>query len=281
MAGKPRQAGVKTSLDPQREEFADIQTKLRRGNREWRMIRLRELISVVEKECGGRLADNYLSASAAEIAQERGYVLRAEIDKLWRDIAAEFERSVLDANGDWFDRQAKAIRSGDRRSDTDKARGRFDAAVAKVLEMAFWRTRVEQQKRTRVEQQKCNSALRALSPSDTARKKAADAMSQSRRQWMAVKQWRAEQQKPRALHTEAATLEPAGKQTGITAREVLEQLDVQTFTRPSEIHGKRAAALKPSKRTYIVVEGCLFESKRRACDAITRIAKLHRLELLV
>ena len=102
------------------------------------MICLRALISEHEKQLGSRLADNYLSeraAAKAETARLRRYVLLDDIDALWRDKVAGFERAVLDGDAAWFERQAKAISSGDTRSETDKARDAFEAAVARELEM--------------------------------------------------------------------------------------------------------------------------------------------------
>ena len=104
---------------------------------------------------------------------------------------------------------------------------------------------------------------------------------QARKQRAAVKQWEADQQKPKTPDIEDATLEPAGKRVGITERQVLDRLNVETVTRPSKIHLKDGALLKQSKRTYVLVEGCRFESTRRACDAITRIAELHGWDLPV
>ncbi len=97
-----------------------------------------------------------------------------QIDALWRDLSAQFERAVLDGNADWFERQAKAIRSGDTRDKTKKARGRFEAEVARVLEMSSHRKRAEEEKEN--------------------------------------------------PNMEAMTLEPAGKQTGVTAQQVLDRL---------------------------------------------------------
>jgi hypothetical protein len=197
MARKPK-SGVKSSINPQREEFTEIRAKLLHGHREWKMIRLRELIREHETQLGSPLADNYLSeraAAKAEIARAKRYVLLDEIDALWRDKAAGFERAVLDGDATWFERQAKAIRSGDTRSETDKARDAFEAAVARELEMWF---------------------------------------------------------------------EPSGKRAGVTAQQVLDALRQRKVGR------------------YLFVEdplqpgvGCRFESKRRAREAISRIAELY------
>lgn len=109
MGRKPK-SGVKSETNPHREGFTDIRAKLLHGHREWKMIRLRELVSDHQKQFAS-LADNHLSARAAanaEIARRKRYVELDEIDALWRDTVAGFERAVLDGDADWFERQAKA-----------------------------------------------------------------------------------------------------------------------------------------------------------------------------
>jgi hypothetical protein len=66
-----------------------------------------------------------------------------EITSLWRRVVAEFERAVLSGNADWLKGQADAI-SGPLPVDDNF--GRFDAAVFRQLEMAFWGTRAEERK---------------------------------------------------------------------------------------------------------------------------------------
>ncbi len=85
--------------------------------------------------------------TAADERRARGHVNErtAEINALWRDLSEQFERAVLNGDADWFERQAKAIRSGDTRSDDAIARDRFEAAVARELEMAFWEGRAAKQ----------------------------------------------------------------------------------------------------------------------------------------
>ena len=56
MARKPK-SGVKSSINPQREEFTEIRAKLLHGDREWKMIRLRELIREHETQIGSPLAE--------------------------------------------------------------------------------------------------------------------------------------------------------------------------------------------------------------------------------
>ncbi len=176
MAGKPKQSGVKTSIDPKRETAKEIQAKLLHGQQEWRMLRLRQMIEASRKaqvedhkamlqrereaerrewevmsasrewkamsakererckrqheervrgnddalkqadEVYWHLPDNYLSPRAkknAETARQKKYVLLNEVDALWRDLSAQFQRAVIDGDADWFARQAKALRSGE------------------------------------------------------------------------------------------------------------------------------------------------------------------------
>ncbi|MDQ3253839.1 MAG: hypothetical protein M3R15_08025 [Acidobacteriota bacterium] len=269
MAGKPKQSGIKTSLDPH-QGFTDIRAKLLHGHREWKMIRLRQLITECRHltEQVQKLSKDGWSAADERLVENYVEARLAEINTLWRDLSEQFERAVLNGDAEWFERQAKAIISGDRRSDTQKARGRFEAAVAKELEFAFFGTRPEHQKR--------NSARREVSASDTGRhaeqSKGKAATQQARKQSAAVKRWLADQQKPKTLDIEDATLEPAGKRAGITARQVLDRLTVKIETQPSEIQGMGDGVLKQSGRPAIFVEGRKFESKRRACDAITKLA---------
>ncbi len=136
--------------------------------------------------------------------------------------------------------------------------------------MAFWGPGPEQRNR--------NDARRQLSVSDTARQSKPDKrkdVTQAQKQRTLAKRIQEEKLRRRKNpDVEDATLEPAGKRAGVTARQVLDRLNVETVTRPGKIQGKDGALLKLSKRKYVVVEGCRFESTRRACDAITRIAKL-------
>ncbi len=296
MAGKPKQSGVKTSVDSQRETAKEIQAKLLHGERDWRMMRLQELVRE-HHESDERLPDNHLSARAkanAEIARQKRYVLLNEIDALWRDLSAQFERAVLDGDADWFERQAKAIRSRDRRTDIEKARDRFEAAVARQLEWAYFQTRAAKQphgerpvsfilpvtdemlEEKRIEAELKESERRKrLAELDRYLMTPKGRADQVRKQRKAAKEFLRSETDP-SKGIEAATLEPAGKRTGVTAQQVLDRLSVETVTRPDEIKGARGAILTQSKqRNSVIVEGCHFKSTRRAREAIRRIARLH------
>lgn len=185
MAGKKQQSGVKTSLVPEHETFTVFRAQLLHGHREWRMIRLRALIT----ECRHftdqlqKSSKDGWTAADERRAQDHFNERAAEINALWRDLSAQFERAALAGNADWFERQAKAIRSGDNRSNTDKAHDRFEAAVARELEFAYWETRVEQQK--------CSGARGKLQSGETRhyadRNKGKDAAQQAEKQRTAVK----------------------------------------------------------------------------------------------
>jgi hypothetical protein len=60
-------------------------------------------------------------------------VLRDEIDSLWNAWSAQCERALLDGDADWFKRQAHAIEHGDRRTEAEKDRCRFEAEVVRLL----------------------------------------------------------------------------------------------------------------------------------------------------
>jgi hypothetical protein len=135
--GRHDHSGVYTGIKPGSEEWSDIRNKIIYGSAEWRTIRLQELND------GDKLPDNLLSARAAENqakARTKGYVLLDEIDSLWNTLSAQFERAVLDGDAEWFDRQAKAIRWHDSRTESKKARAHFNAEVIRRLEGAFWST---------------------------------------------------------------------------------------------------------------------------------------------
>jgi hypothetical protein len=126
-----------------KKEWSDIRGTIIYGSAEWRIIRLRQLIGD-----GSELPDNFLSARKAQwerIAAEKRYVLLKEIDVLWRDLAAQFERAVLDGDADWFRRQAKAIKDGGL-----PQRWRFNAKVVYLLEQAMWGPHARRGKKRRL-----------------------------------------------------------------------------------------------------------------------------------
>ena len=165
-----------------------------------------------------KLPDNYLSARKAEYdkylsahktendktATNKRYVLQDEIDALWRDLSAQFERAVLDGDAGWFEQQAKALDSVQQQE-----HARFNAAVVCAIEFA-------------------QKTVAPLSDKKAPRRK---------------------------TRRESATLPPAGKSIGKTAHDVFAELNV-------EVIGGR-----------IIVEGCPFESKGRALEAIRAIAQ--------
>ena len=123
--------GLKRSIT-HRDAPTDNRPKLSHGGPDWRTIRLRQLIGD-----GSKLPVNRLSlrreATRQAIAKGTPYVLLDEIDALWPDLAAQFERAMLDGDADWFKRQAHAIEHGDERTGQEKDRGRFEAEVMRLL----------------------------------------------------------------------------------------------------------------------------------------------------
>jgi hypothetical protein len=135
-----------------RDAPTEIRAKLFHGGPDGRTIRLCQLIgeemarlrkwaikTKVKPEHldhASKLPDNYLSARKAEnarVATKKRYVLRDEIDSLWNAWSAQCERALLDRDADWFNRQARAIELGDRRTDAEKDRCRFEAEVVRLL----------------------------------------------------------------------------------------------------------------------------------------------------
>jgi hypothetical protein len=230
-------SGNKSSLRlSHRVPSTEISARLFHGHPEGKMMLLQALIKEHEKEFGPpRLPDDYLSARNAaneETARQTRYVMQDVIDMLWRDKVAGFERAVLDGDFKWFERQAKAIRSGDTRSVLEKARDRFEAAVAR--ELCFHRG---------------NEDDVTLEPA-------------SRRQ--PGKQFKR-------------------KHIGVTAQQILHRFECRKERRTKKGgQASREEILEGRSSTtveWLIVEGCRFESERRAREAITRIAELLGYEL--
>jgi hypothetical protein len=285
-----QKSGLKALIDPQREEATEIHGKLLHGHREYKIIRLRELIEAErnaqraaqkemfqcereaeiarfkklsrkqrEKEKRHHVAvlkgldtalkqaetmpwflsDNFLSARANEISARlaaNDYVELPELDALWRDLHAQFERAVLDSDAAWFERQGKAIHSNDIRSETDKHRDEFDAAVAHALEMGFWRARAEANSKERIH-----------------------AMEEKREP-----------------NIESATLTPAGKLVNFTGpQEVLDKLGIETKMKAEKAVGFGRTKTLKQQVACVLVCRCRFASMRRAREAVETVRKLY------
>ncbi len=240
--GRAKASGVKSSIDPQREEFTELRARLAHGYRrdEWPIARLQALIPAIVadekqsvtgmlraeiKACGDKkkrkslakaveeiernewkLPDNYLSARTHISPND-------ELASLWRTHRSEHERAVLTSDADWFEKQAKAIRCPNKQETSDLARNLFRAAIVRELEMAFWRKRAATVNRD-------------------------------------------------GAHVESATLQPAKKNVAISAREILDRLEQRKGGR------------------FLFVEGCRFDSARRAREAVKRISRYLGYELL-
>jgi hypothetical protein len=216
------------------------------------MIRLQELND------GDKLPDNLLSARAAENqakARAKGYVLLDEIDSLWNTLSAQFERAVLDGDAEWFERQAKAIRWHDSRTESQKERAQFNAEVIRRFEGAFWSTRTKQ---TVKQEDDDNAAALANDPApikfteamrEAAHKEAERKEPERRKRRAALARYlnspkgKAEQRaKQRAAavskkkspqrYEQAATLTPGGKFTDAKARQILESFHPRKDTKP-------------------------------------------------
>ncbi len=265
MAGKKKQSGVKTSLEPQRESAGENQAKLLHGQRDWRMRRLQELVRE-RHEPDERLADNHLSARAkanAEIARQRKYVLLNEVDALWRDLSAQFERAVLDGDADWFERQAKAIQ---RKAGRD-ALNQFEAAVAHKLEMFYWDYDRAMPVSAAFRQQKDSSSSDAAA--NRRREKhmllTGVVISQESLQKAAAREHQ-RNLKRKAPGREDATLESAGKRTGVTAQQVLDCFSSRTEG------GRFYVRVRPGEGNF---KEHNFQDSGGAREAIRRIARLN------
>ena len=149
--GRKAGSGVFSGIKPEWETWQDIRNRIIYGSVEWRIIRLCQLM-----RDGSKLPTNYLSSRKAQweskwprkpappkkpkptklrFNAKRRYVLLDEIDVLWRDVSAEFERAVLDGDANWFKRQSKAIEKGGM-----PQRVRFNTRVLDLLESAMWGT---------------------------------------------------------------------------------------------------------------------------------------------
>jgi hypothetical protein len=161
--GRHDHSGVLTGIKPGSEEWSDIRNRIIYGHPEWRMVRLRELIieegarlrewltmegTEPEKlEHASKLPDNFLSARAEAnraalqtMPPDKRYFLLNEMDSLWRDVAAQIDRAVLDSDADCFKRLAAAMQRADNRTEWQKERAHFNAEVIRRLESAFWST---------------------------------------------------------------------------------------------------------------------------------------------
>lgn len=147
--GRPEDSGAKSGIKPHLQSGTAMRAQLHHGHPDWKMILLRERIRVLQREEEKRLGahfdpertpllpDNFLSARAldnAKVARQNRYLMREEIDALWCDLVAGFERAVIYGDAEWFQRQARAIRSRDTRTATARARDQFEAAVVARLE---------------------------------------------------------------------------------------------------------------------------------------------------
>src|SRR5438552_12300076 len=135
--GREPGSGVKSSIKAQPfADFTDKRAQLFHDQRDWRIIRLLQLLRQ-ETNAGRKLPDNYLTMrtaanrAALQVVPPRKRYLLDEITSLWREIDAEFERAVIHGDADWLRRQANAI-DGKRKSD-DTVRGRFEAKVSTLL----------------------------------------------------------------------------------------------------------------------------------------------------
>lgn len=219
-------------------------------------MRLRELIGD-----GSKLAGNHLRAA----------VLPDEKAWLWQGLSAEFEHAVLDGDAEWFERQANAVRRKDNRTDKQKDRDRFYAAVIRELGMASaWtqsKQRAEQEKNEqRWKEAQKNKQFEWEQYRNSPEGRAAN-QQQRQAKWAALGQ--GQTAKP---HVESATLEPAGKYADVTARQIYDSLPKEEC--PTEFPDGRER-----QPHGIRVEGCYFENRERCCEAIRELAKLLGMKL--
>jgi len=157
-----RNAALKSKRKATRETFADARKRYRYGHRDFPMVAVRAMIDTAAKFKGEMRFSVRAAIAASRVsafdalwnallregkAGEKQQWL-AERDELikgfrveppeshWRRLLADFERAVLAGDDTWFERQAKAIRFNDTRSDSEKARARFEVAVLSEFEDA-------------------------------------------------------------------------------------------------------------------------------------------------
>ncbi len=217
-------------------------------------------------------------------------MLRHEIDKLFNEHRAEYERALLDRDPEWFERQADALRREDKRTPSQTDRARFDVAVAKELEILYYlerampfpdastsedhggklsaieRAEAERQdslseKERAQRERKQRAWLKREEPLPLTE---AEKAQQRQKQVEAVSRYRAQKKPP-----EPAMLTPSGKRMkrmNVTAQEILASV--------CERLGSRNLP-----NGHLLVEDCRFENKERACEAIRDTARLHGLKL--
>jgi hypothetical protein len=131
-----RKKGSSLFAKPERATWEEIRSRIIYGSTEWRLTRLRQLIEQYKAEQAKaigdpNLPDNWLS--------DRDKTIRAdiftEIDWLWRELSAEFQRTVMDGDAGWFKRHAKAIEHSGLPEPA-----RFNAKVIYLIELAWWGT---------------------------------------------------------------------------------------------------------------------------------------------
>jgi hypothetical protein len=232
--------------------------KLKDIDRLWKKLRAKR---------GGKppLREEWLS-ELGKLQDSNGYKPQsarlAEIASLWQMLRGRFERAALDGNADWFQRQAKALRSVQ-----SQEKIQFNAKVVYLLEMAMWSTHAKQSRVADQQESELNSELSKL----IGQRKAEQAgmtkeqiVARKRKPYAVSKG--AEQDRKQREHAakikailanipqDDLTLTSAGKFTGAMARDIYNALE------------------KHEKSGVLYVEGCKFESKERVMDAIHDLA---------
>jgi hypothetical protein len=162
---KRRNAALKSKRKAARETLADARARYRHGHREWPMVLVRAMVDNATKFKGempfsvrAAIAASRVGASDAVwnklraqgkagkdqdpqqwLAARDDLIKRFKTDppeSHWQKLLRDFERAVLAGDDKWFERQAKAIRFNDTRSDSEKARARFEVAVLREYEDA-------------------------------------------------------------------------------------------------------------------------------------------------
>jgi hypothetical protein len=158
--GRKKGDGVLSGINPERETWDDIRNRIAYDSAEWPLVKVRTLIGD-----GSVLPDNYLTvelakydAKVAAHVCERTEIFRKHrrspkecwrrladmrnklplmppILSAWRTLLARFERAVLDGNAEWFDAQAKPLRSAEHQEHI-----RFNEEVLYWLKMKMWET---------------------------------------------------------------------------------------------------------------------------------------------
>jgi hypothetical protein len=215
-----RKKGSSLFAKPERATWEEIRSRIIYGSTEWRMIKLRQLIEQYKGEQAKaigdpHLPDNFLSARDKTIKAD----IFDEIDWLWRDLCAEFQRAAMDGDAGWFRRQAEAIVKAIEHSGLPE-RVRFNAKVVRLVEIAWWGT--DANRCSDLERAADELGLTTLTPADKFTETMASHI------WKAVVNGALEEPEPRSLIEQQFA---AGENYGFKTkkRQIVEQVVAESY----------------------------------------------------